>query len=106
KLFDAVKQINSIAAEKASITKEDQELLHQSMHEFAFDILGLVPMTSQSKTTNDDTSRMENLVELLIELRKKARLNRDFALSDQIRDELAHLNIELKDSREGTSYTL
>ncbi|MGO2356775.1 MAG: cysteine--tRNA ligase [Mesonia sp.] len=106
KLFDAVKQINSIAAEKASITKEDQELLHQSMHEFAFDILGLVPMTSQSKTTNDDTSRMKNLVELLIELRKKARLNRDFALSDQIRDELAHLNIELKDSREGTSYTL
>lgn len=106
KLFDAVKQINSIAAEKASITKEDQELLHQSMHEFAFDILGLVPITSQSKTTNDDTSRMENLVELLIELRKKARLNRDFALSDQIRDELAHLNIELKDSREGTSYTL
>jgi len=106
KLFDAVKQINSIAAEKATITKEDLDLLHQSMHAFTFDILGLVPMTSKGSTGDDDSSRMGNLVELLIELRKKARLNRDFALSDHIRDELANLNIELKDSREGTSYTL
>ncbi|MDT0295459.1 cysteine--tRNA ligase [Mesonia ostreae] len=106
KLFDAVKQINSIAAEKASITQEDLNTLQKSMHEFAFDILGLVPVTSDENTNNNDTSRIGNLVELLIELRKKARLNRDFALSDQIRDELANLNIELKDTREGTSYTL
>jgi len=106
KLFEAVKQINSIAAEKATITKEDQELLSKTMHEFSFDVLGLVPMKSDNAAIDNTTSRLENLVELLIELRNKARTNRDFALSDQIRDELAKLNIELKDSREGTSFSL
>ena len=106
KLFDAVKQINSIAAEKGTITKEDQELLSKTMHEFSFDVLGLVPTNSNNNVNDNNTTRLENLVELLIELRNKARTNRDFALSDQIRDELAKLNIELKDSREGTSFNL
>ena len=106
KLFDAVKQINSIAAEKATINKEDLELLSKTMHEFSFDVLGLVPTNSNNNVIDNNTTRLENLVELLIELRNKARTNRDFALSDQIRDELAKLNIDLKDSREGTSFSL
>jgi cysteinyl-tRNA synthetase len=44
-------------------------------------------------------------VEILINLRKEARLNKDFALSDKIRDELAEVGIQLNDSREGTTFT-
>jgi cysteinyl-tRNA synthetase len=42
----------------------------------------------------------------LIELRKSARENKDFATSDQIRDQLAALGIQLKDGKEGTTYSL
>jgi cysteinyl-tRNA synthetase len=42
----------------------------------------------------------------LIELRKAARENKDFATSDKIRDQLAELGIQLKDGKEGTTYSL
>ena len=45
-------------------------------------------------------------MELLIKLRKEARENKDWALSDQIRDELIVLGIQLKDGKEGTTFSV
>jgi cysteinyl-tRNA synthetase len=39
-------------------------------------------------------------------LRNEARENKDWALSDKIRDELLALGIQLKDGKEGTSFSL
>jgi cysteine--tRNA ligase len=41
---------------------------------------------------------------LLINMRMEARANKDWALSDKIRDELLAMGIQLKDGKEGTSY--
>ena len=43
---------------------------------------------------------------MLIQLRKEAREDKNWALSDQIRDELLALGIQLKDGREGTTYSI
>ena len=43
-------------------------------------------------------------MQLIIDLRKGAKLNKDFAVADKIRDELGKLNVVLKDSREGTTW--
>jgi cysteinyl-tRNA synthetase len=43
---------------------------------------------------------------MLIEMRMEARANKNWALSDEIRDKLAVLDIQLKDGKEGTSFTL
>ena len=48
----------------------------------------------------------EPLVELLIELRADARKRKDFAQSDRIRNRLAELGVELKDTPEGTRFTV
>ncbi|MBO6535167.1 MAG: cysteine--tRNA ligase [Balneolaceae bacterium] len=48
----------------------------------------------------------EGLVELLIEIRKEARTNKDFALSDKIRDDLKAIGVQLKDGKDGTTYEL
>ena len=46
-------------------------------------------------------------MEMMIEMRKNARLNKDWALSDKIRDDLAAKGIILKDEKEGrTSYSI
>ena len=59
------------------------------------------------RDSNDiDDSKLSGTVELLIKLRKEARENKDFALSDKIRDELIELGIQLKDGREGTTFTV
>ncbi len=100
-LFDAVKNINIIKDKKASITQEDLIVLKETLNTFVFDVLGLL---NDSKKQN--SYKIDGVVELLIKLRKEARENRDWALSDQIRDELLALGIQLKDGKEGTSFSM
>ena len=100
-LFEAVKFINQVKDDKASISKADLELLSATLNAFVFDILGLV-----NDSKEQGSGKLEGVVELLIKLRKEARDNKDWALSDQIRDELAALGIQLKDGREGTTFSV
>ncbi len=103
KLFDAVKFINTAKEQKADISKDDLELLRETMHGFIYDVLGLVNMNEVSSDVSD---KLSGTVELLINLRAEARANKDFATSDKIRDELLAMGIQLKDSREGTTFSL
>lgn len=102
-LFDAVKQIHLIKDGKATITASDLKLLLETINAFVFDVLGLEDHNAFAKA---DDSKLSGTVELLIKLRKEARENKDFALSDKIRDELIELGIQLKDGREGTTFSV
>lgn len=102
-LFDAVKMINLLKEEKETISIADLENLSVAMNAFVFDVLGLVDEAQESgKTTN----KLEEVVDLLIDMRNEARANKNFALSDEIRDKLLAIGIQLKDGKEGTSFTL
>ncbi|MEN8811671.1 MAG: cysteine--tRNA ligase [Candidatus Arcticimaribacter sp.] len=103
-LFDAVKFINSIKNGAAKISSEDLVVLKEKMKAFTEDVLGLSFGSDQS----DDkvSTALEGTVNLLIEMRKKARDNKDFATSDAIRDQLLALGIQLKDGKDGTSFRL
>jgi cysteinyl-tRNA synthetase len=103
KLFDAVKMINNIKEEAATITSEDKDELQKTMSAFMFDVLGLLDKVSEN---NDTSDKLSSTVELLIKLRAEARNNKDFALSDQIRDQLQEMGIQLKDGKEGTTFTI
>ena len=103
KLFDAVKMINSIKEGKLKISTEDIQELKNSMSAFLFDILGLIDAVESNSV---DTDKLSGTIDLLIKLRAEARMNKNFALSDQIRDQLAEIGIQLKDGKEGTSFSL
>ncbi|WP_418513317.1 cysteine--tRNA ligase [Corallibacter sp.] len=100
-LFEAVKYINQLKEGKASISESDLETLKATIQTFVFDILGLVNV-SKSETGTD---KLSSAVELLIQLRQEARLNKDFATSDKIRDDLAEAGIQLNDGKDGTTFT-
>ena len=53
-----------------------------------------------------DSDKLSGVVSLLIQLRKEARDNKDFDTSDKIRDQLAALGIQLKDGKEGTTFSV
>jgi cysteinyl-tRNA synthetase len=53
----------------------------------------------EEQETNNST--LHNVVQVLIDLRKKARQDRNFALSDKIRDDLKKVGVQLKDGKEG-----
>jgi len=100
-LFEAVKVINQIKEHKAGLTNADLEEFKTTINAFVFDILGLM-----NEATQDNSEKINGVVELLIKLRKEARENKDWALSDQIRDELIELGIQLKDGKEGTTFSV
>ena len=64
------------------------------------DILGLVP----EEGAQADDSLVEGLMEAILNLRKEARERKDFAASDRIRDELAKINIRIKDTKDGATW--
>ncbi|MBF1148517.1 MAG: cysteine--tRNA ligase, partial [Cloacibacterium normanense] len=85
---------------KESISSEDLEELKTLMNAFVFDVLGL------QNIEENNNSKLDQTLQVLIELRNQARKAKNFELSDQIRDKLLEQGIELKDGREGTSYVL
>ncbi len=99
-LFDAVKMINSIKDSFENITAEDLERLKAIMNGFVHDVLGL-----DTEAANESSDKLDGVVKMLIEMRNQARVDKNWALSDQIRDELSALGIQLKDGADGTTFT-
>ena len=102
-LFEATKVINALKEGTQTITHSDLTTLKTTMSDFIFDVLGLVN-TNDSGGSN--TKALDAAVNLLIDLRNKARANKDFATSDEIRDSLAKDGIMLKDGKDGTTYSI
>ncbi len=100
-LFDGVRIINSIYDKKETISKDDLELLKKLYHDFVFDILGL---KAESSGSQNDLS--ESLMNSILAIRQRAKENKDFATSDMIRDELKKLNIIIKDTKDGSVWSV
>ena len=99
-LFDAVKYINTISEGKASITASDLELLTKEFTGFIFDVLGL----TIEKTSSDGA--LTTVMDLVLDMRKDARENKDWSTSDKIRDRLAEAGIVVKDGKDGVTWTV
>ncbi len=100
-LFEGVKYINQINDGTAQISISDLEVFKTTMNNFIFDVMGI-----ETPEAKQDSTKLEGVVEMLIGMRNQARVDKNWALSDQIRDQLSAIGIQLKDSKEGTSYTL
>jgi cysteinyl-tRNA synthetase len=108
-LFDASKTINSIVDKHETITPEALEALKATFSLFAFDLLGLRPSATASAAGGMSDAREEafgKVVDMLLEQRAKAKANKDWATSDLIRDNLAALGFEVKDTKDGFTWKL
>ena len=101
-LFELVNKINGFKdghLDVRCLRKDTFDALRKTFTDVIEDILGL----QLEEESNDDV--VDGLVNLLSNLRLKSRENKDYATSDQIRDELDALGILLKDGKEGTSWS-
>jgi cysteinyl-tRNA synthetase len=101
-LFDAVKAINSMADGQTKATEQDLIQIKNLMNAIVIDILGLIDEEqsgANSKTLND-------LMNLILDLRAKSRLDKDWVTSDKIRDALKGANIVVKDGKDNTTWEL
>ena len=98
-LFEGVRIINSVNDGKETLTEEDKATLQKLMFDFVFDILGL----KEEQAT--DNNKVDGLMQMILQQRVDAKVRKDYAASDLIRDRLKELGFEIKDGKEGTTYT-
>ncbi len=102
RLFELVTVINSYKdkrEEYAGVSKATMERLQKDFRDLVIDILGL-----QEETAGEDGT-MDGLMQLIIDIRQNARTNKDWTTSDLIRDKLNELELQLKDGKDGTTWT-
>ncbi|HEX3008959.1 MAG TPA: DALR domain-containing protein, partial [Bacteroidales bacterium] len=100
-LFDGVRYINSVKDGHATISTEDLTLLKDTFNIFMDQVLGL----KDESSSENDSELIGGLVNMLLEMRTDAKKRKDFAASDQIRNELLKLGIEVKDRKDGTDWS-
>ncbi len=101
-LFDALKIINSANDKKTKLTQDDIDLLKTIYQDFVFDVLGLKNEKTDSKTSE----ALSKVMELIIDIRAKVKADKNFELSDKIRDKLIDAGIQIKDTKEGTAWKI
>jgi cysteinyl-tRNA synthetase len=101
-LFDMVRMSNLISDGKESITQIDRDALVLQFRQFVFDILGLL----EDQSSAGDSEILPKVIEMILSLRQEAKKNKDFALSDRIRDELGKIGISVKDKKDGAEWEI
>ena len=98
-LFDLVRIINQVNDKKESLTKEDQDIVKQIFDDFLFEVLGM-----ELEKTSDNSQLIDHLMQTVLEIRQNAKINKDWATADKIREELDKLDIQIKDTKEGATW--
>ncbi len=97
-MFELVPIINSVKdglIPSAAIGRDNFVLLKQQMKTYLEDVFGLRPSAAA------DNEKLNEVMQLLIEIRKDAKQKKDFATSDGIRNQLQQIGITLKDEKSG-----
>ncbi|MFN8864663.1 MAG: cysteine--tRNA ligase [Flavobacteriales bacterium] len=100
-LFEAVRIVNSCSEGHQTVTESQIKELKHLFNDYALVILGLKEEASDSATGQ----LTDQLMSFILSLRAEARQKKDFATSDKIRDTLASLNVQIKDTKEGATWT-
>lgn len=103
-LFEACAVINKLTDHKATISADDLKELTDTIHLFAFDLLGLKAENAAGNEAREKA--FGKVVDMVLELRAKAKADKDWATSDRIRDELAAAGFEVKDTKDGVTWKL
>ena len=103
-LFEACTTINKLVDHKATICADCLQELKEVMHLFAEDILGLKAEKAGSNDAREEA--FGKVMDMVLELRAKAKADKDWATSDRIRDELAAAGFEVKDTKDGVTWRL
>ncbi len=100
-LFEGVKYVHLVNDGKEQLNEADLQQLQETLTTFVFDVLGI----ENEELSADTSKKLDGTISLLMQMRMDARAAKNFALSDQIRDQLLDLGIQLKDGKDGTSYS-
>ena len=103
-LFEACHVVNLLIDHKAQISADDLKELSDTMTLFTFNILGLKNECSANNDAREEA--FGKVVDMVLDLRAKAKAEKNWAVSDQIRDALAEAGFQVKDTKDGVTWKL
>ncbi|MFN6037135.1 MAG: DALR domain-containing protein, partial [Bacteroidota bacterium] len=102
KLFDLVRIINSTHDKKETLNEADIQKVKKLMNDFVINVLGLTPEEENAK----QSKVLDEVMTYLLQMRQDAKAKKDFATSDGIRNHLAQHGIQIKDGKDGSTWSL
>ena len=105
-LFDAVRIVNLVKDGKMNIGEQEKATLEFLLSTIATDVLGIAPEQEESAASTGVNQIMDSLINMVLEERKVAKANKDWAKADEIRDKLIAIGIQLKDGKNGTEWSI
>jgi cysteinyl-tRNA synthetase len=99
-LFDAAGKVHKLMQGELTLTEADLNQFSSLFSQFFHEVLGLTLPETESQQS------LSPVMDLLLQLRQQARLQKDWATSDLIRDRLLEAGIQIKDAKEGTTWNL
>ena len=100
-LFDLSKLINQVNDGKETLTDKDIKFVKNIYEVFVHELLGL-----QNEMGENNDQLVDQLMDTILVIRKNAKVNKDWATADQIRDELGKMNIKVKDTKDGAEWSI
>ncbi len=104
-LFEACREVNKLVDRKSKISAADLEELGAVMKLFAEDLLGLNNVASGSQSA-ELKGALDTAMEMVLEMRAKAKSEKDWATSDKIRDKLNEAGVIVQDTPDGCIWTI
>ena len=101
-LFDLSKIINQVNDGKAFLTSTDLTFVKKLFSTYLFELLGI----KQEKQDSGEDVLADELIDTMLKIRQEAKLKKDFAMADYIREALNKLNIRIKDTHEGAKWEI
>lgn len=101
-LFDAARIVNSTNDNKLSLTQNDIDVLKSIYQNFIFDVMGLQTEEENSKAN----AILAKVMSMVLDIRNKAKVDKNFPLSDEIRNKLTDAGVQIKDGKEGASWKI
>jgi cysteinyl-tRNA synthetase len=98
-LFELSSIVNSLKGgqiKPEEISTLGLNILKNTLHNYLFDVFGL-----KNENTAITNNKLDDAMQLLINIRKEAKAKKDFVTSDKIRNELSASGINLKDEKDG-----
>ncbi|NTU45273.1 MAG: cysteine--tRNA ligase [Chlorobiaceae bacterium] len=106
-LFACAKALNTALDRSEGVSETAREQAGKFLDMAGTEVLGILQPGGRSgdKQSEEAGKALEGVMTLILELRAEARKNKDFALSDKLRDRLLEAGIEIKDTREGATWS-
>ena len=106
RLFELCPTINKMSEGQLNPDDAGNESISKVKNGFEALLFRIFGLKDESAGSDDHMDQLDGLMKLVIDIRQQARANKDWPTSDKIRDTLAEIHIELKDGKEGTTWSL